>query len=169
MERKCNINTTSPAHSLLSRGWGGIPGVVEHPLKFSSFATRMWTLIFTPSACSGRCHFCCPVIIRVQIGDTHQAFLAKDYCILMRYCVNFQLSWPPVRAHAALWDVGLNLSVGKRHVILWSCKLCWMWVLKLSQVCFLFSLCATYTGRLPTVMRLGFNNQRHHSMRRKQI
>lgn len=58
VERKCNINTICPAQSLCNRGWSGIPGVVEHPLKLSSFATRMWLLIFSPLDRCGRCCFC---------------------------------------------------------------------------------------------------------------
>ncbi|KAJ4936780.1 hypothetical protein JOQ06_001366 [Pogonophryne albipinna] len=34
---------TAAYFGLRSRGWGGIPGVVKHPLKLSSFATRMLT------------------------------------------------------------------------------------------------------------------------------
>lgn len=41
VERKCNTNTISPGQSARSGGRGGIPGVVQRPLKLSSSAARM--------------------------------------------------------------------------------------------------------------------------------
>lgn len=55
VERKCNTNTISPGQSARSGGRGGIPGVVQRPLKLSSFAARMRAFVFLPSACCGRC------------------------------------------------------------------------------------------------------------------
>lgn len=68
VERKCNINTISPAHSALTRGRGGIPGVVEHPHKLSFFATRMQALfcVCVPSACCGRCLSAVQLLLQIE-------------------------------------------------------------------------------------------------------
>lgn len=115
VERESNINTISPAQRAPRSGWGGIPGVVHHPLKLSRFATRMRTFMLV--LCCGRCR----AGGRNVFESEELAYeLQLDEILSKR-----SGQWISIRAQSAPRgiSVGFRERVGNRHVILWSCKL----------------------------------------------
>lgn len=133
MERKCNINTVSPAHSLRGSGRGGIPGVVERPLKLSSFAHKNVSFLSSQPVVAGA-GSAKSVIILCSIGD-RLLFLDSNGCsTFTRSCQNCRRKWSVCSAQPK-W------GFAKRHATLRSCK---PNPNTDSRVCFYLDMCGVY-------------------------